>query len=216
MERTARVYAVLIGVACLSCMISGTAPDSGAEPPPPSCVSGGEPCEGCCAGTVCKEGRLAGECGVRGAACVACAPESFCRAPFAGCTVDRASRWKVWVSAADLFDRDGGWDVGGGLPDPTLSLFCPLGSASPSAQSGVAADTLHPRWQSNTGACVLDARTLQTEGFGVEAWEDEGALPPEVLTPRSAVKVNDADFERGWMQASGGALESVWFQLERQ
>jgi hypothetical protein len=207
---------VLIGVACLSCMISGTAPDGGTAPSAPSCVDGGKPCEGCCAGSVCKEGKLAGECGVNAAACEACAPESFCRSPFGGCTVDMKSRWRVWVFAADIIDRDGGWDEGGGLPDPSLFLYCPAGSTSPVAFSGVAPDTLHPRWQTNTGDCILDARTLQTQGFEVVAWDDEGALSPEGLTPLSTVKVNDADFDRGWLLAHGGALENVWFRLDRQ
>jgi hypothetical protein len=217
--RTLLTVGLLAGLATLGCKLGGTMGDGGMEPPALSCTPGGAPCDGCCSGSTCQKGDTGEQCGFNGGACTQCAPDTYCRSPFAGCTTDPKSRWKVWPFAADVAALNAGasWDPDDGLPDTFLNLYCPSGATTVGAFTAVKNDTLMPRWSSASGDCIVDARTLETAGFEVEAFDDDGPMmPPQTITPRSAVKVNDDDFDRGWMEASGGGLEHVWFKLERQ
>lgn len=217
MRATLITVGLLVALATLGCMISGTVPDGGGTgggSGAASCAPGGAACEGCCLGSTCKEGRLAVECGTRGAACMACPSESICWST--GCSVDVASLWKVTPFAATLTAATS-WDPDGGLPDAFVDLYCPNDSLFVTASTVTAHDTLEPRWNGPTsGDCVLNARTLMTQGFAVAVFDDDGRPPVETITSMSIVKVNEADFTRGFMQASGGALEAIWFRLEKQ
>lgn len=176
-------------------------------------------CAGCCLNGTCQPGSTAAACGKNAASCVACTTGQVCKTDQT-CGVDPESLWRVQPSAAVIAANDNGvaWDALGGAPDPFVSLYCPAGSAAPTASTPSVADSFMPTWATTVPAhCVMKARDLVSTGVGVAVW-DEDVSDDDVIASKGAVPVTEAQLLAGSATGigNGKGLVSLTLLLQRQ
>ncbi len=189
---------------------SGAASDGG-NVEPTSCNAGN--CTGCCLNGACQTGITAAGCGKNGQACAVCSGKQICKADQA-CGVDPESMWTVHPASATVATKNGAadWDVGGGAPDPYVTLWCPPSAPTPVVTPTVD-DSFNPAW--STGSCTVKAKDLLSTGFAVQVFDADIANPDPVGAKRTIVP-SESELLAGNTNVSGAPLTTLRIELTQQ
>jgi hypothetical protein len=161
----------------------------------------------------CQTGLTAAGCGKSGATCAVCSGKQICKADQA-CGVDPESMWKVQPVSATVATKNGAadWDVGGGAPDPYVSMWCPPSATAPLVTPTVK-DSFSPMW--TTGGCTVKGKDLLSLGFAVQVFDEDIAAPDAVGTKRTVVPT-EAELLAGSVTVSGAPLTTLRIELKQQ
>jgi hypothetical protein len=170
-------------------------------------------CSGCCQNGFCQPGRTKLHCGTGGNTCDVCtAPNTICKTERA-CGIDPDHVWTVQPTMATIAANNGGsgWDIGGGLPDPFVTLACPTGSAT-TIKTPTANNTLSPTWAS--GSCTMTTKDLEAIGFELATFDEDTAIN-DTISAKGPLKPTETNLSAGSMTISnGGNLVSLTIQFQ--
>ncbi len=189
----------------------GEAPEVDSGTGEPTC--GPNNCTGCCLNGACQPGLTTAGCGKGGASCTVCTGRQICKADQA-CGVDPESTWVLHPSAATIAAKNGAadWDVGGGAPDPYVSLWCP--PTNPAAVvTPTVNDSLSPSW--TTGSCTLKGKDLLSTGFAFQVFDEDIAVADPVSTKQTVV-ATEAQLQAGKIEITAPPLTFLRFELKQQ
>lgn len=189
----------------------GKGDGDGGNVTPSSCNAGN--CTGCCLNGTCQTGITAAGCGKNGQTCAVCSGKQICKTDQA-CGVDPESMWTVHPASATVATKNGAadWDVGGGAPDPYVSLWCPPSAATPVVTPTVN-DSFNPVWP--TGGCTVKAKDLLSTGFAIQVFDADIANPDPIGTKRTIVP-NESELLAGNTNVSGAPLTTLRIELSQQ
>ncbi len=160
-------------------------------------------CTGCCLNGTCQAGLTVASCGKGGAACAVCSGTKVVCTADQTCGIDPASTWRVQPKSAVVSTKNGtsDWDVGAGLPDPYVSLWC-SSIANDAIYTPTVTDSLTPTW--TMGGCTMKAKELLALGFSVAVSDEDIAVHDEIAS-KSIVKVTEKDLLSGSIAISKGS-----------
>ncbi len=190
------MVAGLLAAAC-SCSSTVTQPpdstaDAGADAEAPADAGGDSAascsaanCTGCCLNGACQAGTTSAGCGKNGAACVVCSSPQVCGADQT-CGIDPASTWTIQPVSASISTTNQGadWDLGGGAPDPYVSLWCPPSASTPVSTPAVQ-DSFSPTW--STGGCSMKAKDLLSVGFALAVFDQDVSFDDTIASKGTIV-----------------------------
>jgi hypothetical protein len=122
--------------------------------------------------------------------------------------------WTVQPASATIATKNGtsDWDLGGGAPDPYVSLWCP-----PTAVNAVVTPTVNdsfsPTW--TTGGCTVKAKDLLTAGFAVQVF-DEDISAADAVGTKHAIVPNESELIAGNTNISGAPLTALRIDFKQQ
>lgn len=173
-------------------------------------------CPGCCFNGTCQAGTAANACGKGAATCATCGNNQICRTDQT-CGVDPQGMFRVQPVSATITMTDPtdglAWDPSASPPDVRVYLWCPATAAAMTSSTAEVSDTYTPTW--TTGGCVMSASQLLMTGFAMQV-VDVDTLSDDPITAKGTLKPDEADFVAGSMSVSGGGLQSMTIQLQRQ
>lgn len=191
-------------------------------------------CSGCCVDGECKDGTADEACGRDGNACQSCAESFGCeqRATGGACVLQKDSKWNLVVVRGKVPEtrktektfggtKDEKWDE---LSKPDVYLKVTNDSASQSAETSVAKDSLEPSWEETVLEGVQAGDLTDSPKTTLELVDDDFVDNDHIATCDIQFK---AKFDLG--QFDGTAQEftckhthageeitpKVWLQLER-
>lgn len=192
--------------ACTSTVVdspkdSGTGADGGDIDSGTTTQDGGTTCSatnctGCCFNGACQPGNTQVACGKGGGLCATCAAVRVCATTTQTCELDPNALWKVQPLSATVSSTNQGsdWDVGGGAPDPFVSLWCPSSAASATNVTPTVMDSYAPTW--STGGCVMKAKDLMSVGYAIQVW-DEDLSSNDPISGKGTIVAKESDLIAG-------------------
>jgi hypothetical protein len=170
-------------------------------------------CPGCCFNGTCQNGSAGSACGKNGAFCVACGNNQVCKSDQT-CGVDGQLMFKVQPVSATITMKDPttgqDWDSFASPPDPYVLLQCPAGGTLSTVPE--VADTYMPTW--STGGCTMSATALLNQGFDISVYDGDG-VGDDPISSKSTVKATEANFVDGAIITSGGGVQTMRIELQR-